>query len=177
MDQFKKDLAQLTLEISKDVDNMTGTLGDVIQQMGRDKQLLTKRKENEFRLFEINDLSDETRNYLNVLQIEKMFHCRSCYNIDDTERCWFHKKYLFLGPQTTNDKETLTNEYIDFLNTDMGIISFVELYYVCLMMELCWKHKAPKILYDLTGRFSINELLHTHDETNDKPLHAIMECE
>ncbi|AGR56776.1 ac34 [Hemileuca sp. nucleopolyhedrovirus] len=167
-DNFAQDLARLTIEIlnGKSVDPES-KLGDIISYMGRNKLLLTRKKEEMFDIKETIELCDETRVYLNVLQTEKLKHCRLCYQKDDQYRCEFHKKYIF-----NKDSMQYYDEYVDFLNSDMGIISFVELYYSYMNVEF-WKITGKFIFRDLTGFDSVKALLehynHTSKDDVDEP--------
>lgn len=159
MADFDRDIAQLTAEISQNLPakpEPAPRLGDVIQQMGRQKLLLARKKDENFEINEIHELSEETRLYLNALQLEKLYRCRACYEPDDSRRCWFHKKYLF-----DKDMKAYPDEYTAFLNSQMGIVSYVELYYAYLSIQF-WS-MASHILFDeLTGYRSITELLKQH---------------
>ncbi|AOL56745.1 hypothetical protein [Chrysodeixis includens nucleopolyhedrovirus] len=128
-------------------------LGDVLQHMGRNKLLLKRKKDDDFSIEEINILSDEARDYLNALQLEKFYHCRLCYHKNAELRCDFHRKYVF--DQSSDAKNSA---YIEFLNSEMGVISFVELYYSYLSVPF-WKLNAQFLFRDLTGFSSIKELL------------------
>jgi hypothetical protein len=163
-DTFHSDLKQLTDKIlvsmppasslSTTTPRPEPKLGDVIQHMGRNKLLLRRKKDDDFTIDEINSLSDATRDYLNALQLEKFYHCRLCYNKNEELRCDFHKKYIFNNQSSSKDNEV----YIQFLNSEMGIISFVELYYSYLSVPF-WKLNAQFLFRDLTGFSSIKELL------------------
>lgn len=153
-DLFISDLAELTRTITANNGiNANSRLGDAIQYLGSNGLLLRNKKDEDFNIHETIALSDTARDYLNALQTEKLFHCRLCYHKNDEARCDFHKKYIFkLDPKQHHD------EYIDYLNTEMGIISFVELYYTYLNLDF-WKMAGQLIFKDLTGFSSVRELL------------------
>nr|QGX02398.1 maco-A 153 [Mamestra configurata nucleopolyhedrovirus A]WRQ96389.1 maco-153 [Mamestra configurata nucleopolyhedrovirus A]WRQ96558.1 maco-A 153 [Mamestra configurata nucleopolyhedrovirus A] len=152
--EFCRDLEQHTARITaKCPVDPNSRLGDVIQHMGRNKLLLKRKKDDDFSIAESIELSEAARLYLNALQTERMSSCRLCYHNDDSFRCEFHKKYIF----TKNHMEN-NDEYVQFLNSDMGIISYVELYYVYLGIST-WRIIASNRLKDLTDFSSIKELL------------------
>ncbi|AAR28782.1 ORF18 [Leucania separata nucleopolyhedrovirus] len=156
MSEFDEDIERLTDEIEANLTlphRIEPRLGDVIQQLGRKKLLLAAKKDENFDIEPVHELSDSTRRYLNVLQVEKLYKCRACYGHDQTKRCWFHQKYLF-----TKDMKQHADEYSQFLNTQMGIVSFVELYYTYLAVP-DWVLVGRFVLHDLTGCFTIAELL------------------
>lgn len=160
-EEFCRDLAELMQTINKPADPAS-RLGDVLQSMGFNKLLYARKKDDNFDIDDVICLSEETRQYLNVLQTEKLYHCRFCYDKNDELRCSFHKKYLFNKDMTQN-----YDEYIAFLNSDMGVISFIELYYTYLSLEF-WKANAQILLRDLTGFSTIKSLLEYYNyETSD----------
>jgi hypothetical protein len=153
-EEFCRDLELLTTRITeKSPIDPNSHLGDVIQHMGRNKLLLKRKKDEDFAIAESIDLSETARLYLNALQTEKLATCRLCYHNDDSFRCEFHKKYIFTKNATEH-----SDEYVQFLNSDMGIISFVELYYVYLGVP-SWKLTSLIMMRDLTDFSSIKELL------------------
>ncbi len=159
---FHNDLAQLTARISASTKGVKlfypPKLGDVIQQMGREKLLLCRLKDDDFAIKESNELSDVSRDYLNALQLEKFYSCRLCYTKNDADRCEFHKKYVHTSLISNKTNE----DYVNFLNSEMGIISFVELYYTFLSVPQ-WKMTAVFLFRDLTGHSSIRELLNAYN--------------
>jgi Protein of unknown function (DUF1247) len=174
MNEFKTDLSVLIKKITANKPECPDSkLGDVIQYMGQKGFLFKRLKDDEFGINETIDLCEQSRFYLNVLQTEKLFHCKMCYLENDLFRCEFHKKYIFnLDPVKNRE------EYIKFLNTDMGIISFIELYYSYLSTSPIWT--AQMILRDLCGFSSIKELLQYYNyecnESVDKVDFEIMDC-
>ncbi|QHB21710.1 ac34 [Artaxa digramma nucleopolyhedrovirus] len=156
--QFRADLARLTATI---LDNKPphpdARLGDVIAHMSRNKLLLKNKKDENFDIAESVVLSDEAVAYLNALQTEKLYHCRTCYHKNAKNKCAFHAKYIF--DKNRNENET---EYINFLNSEMGIISFVELYYTYLCIDF-WNITAEFVLDDLTGFKSVESLLNYYN--------------
>lgn len=175
VDEFRSDLAALTAKIlMKHPLDPNSRLGDILQNMSENNMLLLKKRDEIFDIKDTNKLSEETRVYLNLLQTEKLNHCRQCYNKTDAQevRCWFHKKYIFDKCQTK-----FYHEYVDFLNSEMGIISFVELYYVYLALDDVWKHNAPILLDKLTGFKSIKSLLsHYNYECEEAADTSNVEC-
>ncbi|QEI03484.1 hypothetical protein [Spodoptera cosmioides nucleopolyhedrovirus] len=150
-------------------------LGDVIQHMGRNGLLLQRKKDDNFDINETIDISDVARDYLNLLQTEKMSTCRLCYHNDETSRCEFHKKYIF-----TKDPKAHYDDYVNFLNSEMGVISFIELYYTYLGVS-SWKIVSLMMMRDLTGFSSIRELLTYYnyecsDDVDSVP-YETMDCE
>jgi hypothetical protein len=150
-------------------------LGDVIQHLGRNGLLLQRKKDENFDINETIDISDVARDYLNLLQTEKMSSCRLCYHNDETLRCDFHKKYIF----NKNPKEHY-DDYVNFLNSEMGVISFVELYYTYLGVS-SWRIVSLMMMRDLTGFSSIRELLTYYnyecsDDVDTVP-YETMDCE
>ncbi|AGE89871.1 hypothetical protein SlsnVgp016 [Spodoptera littoralis nucleopolyhedrovirus] len=180
--EFDKDIARLTAAIGQNVDVQSASpspkLGDVLQQLGRKRNgLLSRKKDENFDIAETIELSDATKDYLNVLQLEKLYACRACYERDDSRRCWFHKKYIF-----TKNMKTHYDEYVQFLNSQMGIVSYVELYYTYLAAPPFWNATAKIMLDELTGHSSIASLLKHHGhETSidaDEPAAVAMDtCE
>jgi hypothetical protein len=149
-------------------------LGDIIQDMGRKKLLLVRLKDDNFGINESINISDTSRDYLNLLQTEKLSACRLCYHRNDDNRCEFHKKYVNIDMPNSGD------DYDQFLNSDMGIISFVELYYTYLGMDF-WRPTAVFLFRDLTGFSSIKEMMmhYNHPFENDVdsvPVES-MDCE
>ncbi|ABY65786.1 hypothetical protein [Orgyia leucostigma nucleopolyhedrovirus] len=154
---FRQDLARHTRIILADKTlDPDAHLGDVIACMSVNKRLLRRLKDENFDIVESVELSDETRNYLNVLQTEKMQHCRLCYHKSANNRCEFHKKYLF-----DNNVNRDSKQYTDFMNSEMGVISFVELYYTYLCLDF-WKPTAIFLMRDLTGYDNVKSLLNDH---------------
>jgi Protein of unknown function (DUF1247) len=176
IDEFCRDLVAHTERITAACPvSADARLGDVIQHLGRNKLLLRRKKDEDFAIAEEIELADATRVYLNALQTEKLSTCRLCYHNDDSRRCDFHRKYLF----TKNVKQH-NDEYVQFLNTDMGIISFVELYYTYLGVPF-WRLAALMMMRDLTDFSSIKELLtyYNYDcaDDVDKVPYETMDCE
>ncbi|AIE47850.1 ac34-like protein [Peridroma alphabaculovirus] len=173
---FERDLRELTAKLTavRPADPKS-RLGDVIQHMGRTKLLLQRKKDDDFAIAESIDISDAARDYLNVLQTEKLSQCRLCYHSDAAKRCAFHAKYIF----TKNPKEH-PDEYVRFLNSDMGIISFVELYYSYLSVPF-WKVASLMMMRDLTGFSSVRELLTFYnyecDDDADEVPFETMDCD
>lgn len=161
--QFCSDLSKLTAIILKDDwPHPESRLGDVIAHMAKNN-LLLKRKRDEYpEIRGAFSLSNEARDYLNALQTEKLTHCRLCYHKDNKNQCDFHKRYIF-----TKNVNEYRNEYVQFLNSEMGIISFVELYYTFLSIDL-WKITAQILFRDLTGFSSVKELLDNYNYTTDE---------
>lgn len=176
MTAFQKDLQTLINKLSCDhAVQEKSKLGNVIQHMGRAGLLLERKKNEDFSIKENIEISDVTRNYLNLLQTEKLTKCKLCYHIDDNLRCEFHKKYIF-----AKDPKIYYDEYIEFLNSEMGIISFIELYYTYLGVPF-WKLTALMMMRDLTGFSSIKELLtyynyECQDDVDVVP-YEIMDCD
>ncbi|QWO71602.1 AC34-like protein [Orgyia pseudotsugata single capsid nuclopolyhedrovirus] len=161
--QFREDLAQLTRTIldGKPPD-LDSHLGDVIANMSVNKRLLKRIKDENFDIAESLELSSEAREYLNALQTEKLRHCRQCYYKSDYNRCNFHQKYILNTNNTANGNSS--EDYINFMNSEMGVISFIELYYTYLCLDF-WKPTAIFLLRDLTGYDSIKSLLTEHGYT------------
>nr|WUR10778.1 hp [Calliteara abietis nucleopolyhedrovirus] len=154
---FRDDLAQLTRTIVQNKQVASDFhLGDVLAQMCVNKRLLTRLKEDNFDIVEGFELSNEARAYLNALQGEKLKHCRHCYHKNAHRRCEFHKKYIF----EKNPNEHYS-EYVSFLNSEMGVISFVELYYTYLCLDF-WRATAVILFRDLTGFDNVKTLLTEH---------------
>lgn len=161
--QFVIDLQALIDKITANhAPDPNSRLGDVIQHMGRNNLLLQRKKDEDFSINETLHVSDTARDYLNILQTEKLSSCRLCYHNDDSLRCEFHKKYIF-----SKNSKVYNEEYVKFLNSDMGIISFIELYYSYLSVPN-WKMASLMMMRDLTGFSSIKELLTYYNyECND----------
>ncbi|QYC92738.1 AC34 [Trabala vishnou gigantina nucleopolyhedrovirus] len=150
-------------------------LGDVLEFMGRNGLLLRRKKDENFCINETIHLSDETRIYLNTLQTEKLYHCRMCYHKNSSSQCWFHKKYIFdKNPDSDED------DYTTFLNSEMGIVSYVELYYSYLSVEF-WRVAAKFLFRDLTGFDNVKSLLEYYNyecaEDADLPAIILMDCD
>ncbi|AUV65399.1 hypothetical protein [Alphabaculovirus myunipunctae] len=172
-DEFRRDIAEQTRRIGPV--SADSRLGDVLQHMGRNKLLLQRKRDDDFAINELHEISDETRLYLNALQTEKLASCRLCYHNDDSLRCDFHRKYIF-----TKDVKQYGDEYVEFLNSEMGIVSFVELYYTYLSVPF-WKLTALMMMRDLTNFSSIRELLTFYnyectDNVDEAPIET-MDCE
>jgi len=175
--QFLMDLKNLTDSITDNKGpDAESKLGTLLQQMSRTGLLLQRKKNEDFSIESIV-LSDITKDYLNALQTEKMYKCRFCYYKNDDKRCEFHKKYIFEKDQKLNYKE-----YVNFLNSEMGIISFVEMYFSFLMIPF-WKQTASILFKDLTGFSSIKELLlkyncyHDRMQDIDEGVLELMDCD
>ncbi|AAG53770.1 unknown [Helicoverpa armigera nucleopolyhedrovirus] len=179
--EFHRDLKNLTKTLNEQiVARNIGVvekpcLGTLLQYMGRNKLLLREKKDNDFAINEINELSDEARDYLNALQIEKFYTCRMCYHKNANLRCDFHKKYIF-----DKDMKTYPDEYVSFLNSEMGVISFVELYYSYLCVPF-WNTTAKLLLRDLTGFTSLKQLFdhynYAYANDVDEACFELMDCE
>ncbi|ACO53499.1 unknown [Euproctis pseudoconspersa nucleopolyhedrovirus] len=156
--QFREDLARLTSKIlNNQSPDPNAKLGDVLAHMSKNKLLLRKKKDENFDIAESIILSDETIAYLNALQTEKLYHCRLCYHKNAVDKCSFHTKYIF-----DKDQNKHYAEYVDFLNSEMGIISYVELYYTYLCVDF-WNVTAEFVLEDLTGFKNVESLLKYYD--------------
>ncbi|ADD73747.1 ORF38 [Lymantria xylina nucleopolyhedrovirus] len=158
--QFRRDLAAKTAGLVETLPpaDVRPQLGDVLQMMGEKKLLLVQEKDDNFDINERHLLSDEARDYLNALQTDKLFACRACYHGRVESRCAFHAAYLV--------DENAGDEYIRFLNSDMGIINRVELYYSHLSAaseEAVWRAQAADVFRKLTGFEGVRALL-THYE-------------
>nr|AAP31239.1 XB-181 [Spodoptera litura nucleopolyhedrovirus] len=174
--QFAADLRALIERVSANhKPDAKSRLGDVIQHMGRNNLLLQRKKDEDFNINERIDISDVTRDYLNLLQTEKLSTCRLCYHNDESLRCDFHKKYIFV-----KDSKLYYDEYVDFLNSEMGVISFIELYYTYLSVS-SWKMVSLIMMRDLTGFSSLRELLayynYEFNEDVDTVPYETMDCE
>ncbi|BAC67269.1 hypothetical protein AhnVgp018 [Adoxophyes honmai nucleopolyhedrovirus] len=157
MNEFRRDLQLHTERIVADSPiDPKSRLGDIIQYLAKHNLLLQRKKDENFDIKNDLEISDETKIYLNALQTEKMYHCRQCYYKNGT-KCDFHAKYIF-----TNDEKNNYDEYINFLNSEMGIISFIELYYTYLGLDM-WKITAQIMLKDLTGFETVTKLLRHYD--------------
>ncbi|AKN80565.1 hypothetical protein [Perigonia lusca single nucleopolyhedrovirus] len=159
-EEFRRDLRQLTVQITNTNRHSSekNTLGDVLQQMSKEGKLLLGRDDN---FDDVPHLCEETRLYLNALQTEKLYKCRKCYHKNDADRCWFHKKYIF-----DKDRNEQRDEYVKFLYSEMGIVSFVELYYSFLQLDM-WKYVAKEVLKDLCGYENIKSLLNSYNHNAD----------
>nr|AIX47880.1 hypothetical protein [Lymantria dispar multiple nucleopolyhedrovirus]AJR20314.1 orf-38 protein [Lymantria dispar multiple nucleopolyhedrovirus]AMO27540.1 hypothetical protein [Lymantria dispar multiple nucleopolyhedrovirus]AMO27895.1 hypothetical protein [Lymantria dispar multiple nucleopolyhedrovirus]AMO65534.1 Orf-38 protein [Lymantria dispar multiple nucleopolyhedrovirus] len=158
--RFKRDLAAKTASLAGRCPppDVRPQLGDVLQLMGEKKLLLAEEKDDNFDIAERHLLSDEARDYLNALQTDKLFECRACYHGRAESRCAFHAAYLV--------DERAGDEYIEFLNGDMGIISRVELYYSHLSAareEAVWRAQAADVFRKLTGFEGVRALLTHYD--------------
>ncbi|ABM45835.1 unknown protein [Spodoptera frugiperda multiple nucleopolyhedrovirus] len=174
--EFINDLQALIDRVSaKHKPDPNSKLGDVIQHMGRNGLLLQRKKEDDFSIDEKIEISDTARDYLNLLQTEKLSECRLCYHNDDTSRCDFHRKYIF-----TKDPKQYYDDYVNFLNSEMGIISFVELYYTYLAVST-YKIVSLMMMRDLTNFSSVRELLtyYNYECANDIDVvpYETMDCE
>ncbi|AKR17342.2 hypothetical protein [Urbanus proteus nucleopolyhedrovirus] len=129
--------------------------------MSKNKLLLTRKRDEDFNIDDTIELSEESRQYLNALQTEKLYHCRLCYHKNEKNRCDFHKKYIF-----DKDQVKEYDAYVNFLNSEMGIISFVELYYTYLAVDF-WSHTASILFKDLTSFKCIKDLLHFYNYSCD----------
>ncbi|QEI03649.1 hypothetical protein [Rachiplusia nu nucleopolyhedrovirus] len=161
---FHEDLARLTAKIKSSSmykPEYEPKLGDVLQKLGREKKLLQRMKDNNFDINEVHELSDVARDYLNALQVEKLYTCRMCYHKNHKYKCDFHKKYIDVNMVSVQHDE----KYIRFLNSEMGPISFMELYYVFLSLPQ-WRLTAQFLMRDLTGCSSVQELLITNECRN-----------
>ncbi|ABI35704.1 hypothetical protein [Ectropis obliqua nucleopolyhedrovirus] len=168
--RFCHDLSQLTNTLMSKVSQeelSASKLGDIVLDLNEKKMLLKRKKDENFDIKESIVLSDEVRRYLNVLQIEKFQHCRLCYNKDDSQRCDFHRRYIFC-----KDPLTSYDEYMEFLNSEMGIISFVELYYSYLSVEF-WRPTAKFLFRDLTGFDGVKDLLREYKYAADENVDRI----
>ncbi|AKC91737.1 ac34 [Lambdina fiscellaria nucleopolyhedrovirus] len=178
---FYKDLASLTRRISATINFKTAAaagaepkLGNALQNMASSKQLL-KRKliDAPEHLRKVSLLSNEARDYLNALQIEKMASCHTCYHKNaNNARCEFHKKYLFNANADDNVVHSNDDNYAQFVISEMGIISFIELYYTYLRLNDFWRPTALMLMRDLTGYSSVCSVLrncgYETDENVDK---------
>ncbi|AIU41263.1 ac34 [Sucra jujuba nucleopolyhedrovirus] len=178
--EFRSDLANLTATILKgEWPDPEARLGDVIAHMAKENLLLTRKKTSVPGLRGAFELSSEARDYLNALQTEKFTHCRLCYHMNSNNTCQFHKKYMFNKPSSQPDN-TASSEYVDFLNSEMGIISYVELYYTYLSLDF-WKLTAKFLFRDLTGFDSVKSLLEYYsyncDDSADKTNVETMDTE
>ncbi|AHH82622.1 ORF-33 [Buzura suppressaria nucleopolyhedrovirus] len=166
--QFRSDLSKLTATILKgEWPDPESRLGDVIAHMAKNNLLLTRKKEDFPDIRGAFLLSDEARDYLNALQTEKLTHCRLCYHKNTENQCDFHKRYIF-----SKNADNYRQEYVQFLNSEMGIISFVELYYTFLSIDF-WNITAKILFRDLTGFDSVKELLDNYNYTSDENVDSV----
>nr|BBD51189.1 hypothetical protein [Samia ricini nucleopolyhedrovirus] len=140
-----------------------GQLGDALENMGRQSQLLADvvRDDDEFRVVQRRDLSQNTIDYLNRLQHDKLFRCRLCYSHADWLWCEFHKTHAYRGPRDMN-----VDAYVDHLNSDMGVVELVEEYYHCLS-SCNDKRNAKRALVMLTNFESLSDLLANYNYPAD----------
>nr|ANS70920.1 hypothetical protein [Lymantria dispar multiple nucleopolyhedrovirus] len=178
---FRRDLASLTRNITATSGSAKAPiepqLGNILQLMGEKKLLLMEEKNENFDIREDHLLSDETRDYLNALQTEKLYRCRACYHRDVAMFCEFHARYSFVASIVENGSEAAASassvttandkhyeEFIDFTNSEMGIVERVERYYALLSSareEAVWRAQAPSVFRKLTGFDGVKALL-TH---------------
>ena len=172
---YERDIGQLTKEL-KERGVSRGHLGDVLEFMGRQSELLPElvKNDDDFKLVQQRDLSQNTIEYLNFLQHDKLFYCRLCYTHADWLWCEFHKAHAYRGP-----RDMTVDAYVEHLNSDMGIVTLVEEYYHCLS-SFNDKLEAKRVLMTLTTFNSLNDLLASHNysaEDADTSTYELMDFE
>lgn len=150
---YEHDIGQLTERLRKRA-IPRGHLGDALEQMGRQSELLTElvKDDDEFRIRQQRDLAHNTIEYLNHLQHDKLFCCRFCYTHVDWLWCEFHRTHAYRGPRDVAD-----DAYVEHLNSDMGVVALVEEYYHWLSCNDA--SEAKRVLKTLTSFESLADLL------------------
>jgi hypothetical protein len=157
---YDRDVGQLAEKL-KERNVPSGHLGDVLEYMGRQSELLPNlvKDDDDFRIEQRRDLSQNTIEYLNRLQYDKLFNCRLCYTHAETMWCEFHKTHAYHGSRDLTD-----DTYVEHLNSDMGIVAFIEEYYHYLS-SCDNKLEAKRVLKTLTNFESLTDLLASHNYT------------
>ncbi|AVA31216.1 ac34 [Oxyplax ochracea nucleopolyhedrovirus] len=161
---FETDLQQIVNNFKR-AQLSLGHLGNALNIMGMEGRLFPEiiKIDDEFKIYQKRQLNDVTVEYLNYLENEKLFQCRLCYSHADWLWCDFHRKHL--NRQIQHD---LTNDiYVDFLNSDMAVISFVERYYF-MLSSFSHKEEATSIIKELTNYNSLADLMNEHNFTFSK---------
>nr|QNN89351.1 hypothetical protein [Spilarctia obliqua nucleopolyhedrovirus] len=156
---YEHDIGQLTEKL-KARKVTRGQLGHVLEQMGRQSELmpeLVKNDGEDFRILQRRDLKHNTIEYLNFLQHDKLFCCRLCYTHADWLWCEFHKTHAYRGP-----RDVTIDAYVEHLNSDMGVVSLVEEYYHWLSSSND-KPEAKRVLKTLTSFESLGDVLASYN--------------
>ncbi|UZE89785.1 hypothetical protein [Parapoynx stagnalis nucleopolyhedrovirus] len=151
---FRDDIKNL-IESFKRGNLKSGCLGTALKLLGEQGKLLTEIKNNNFEILDKRQLSDETVEYLNFLEYDKLFRCRFCYTHIDCLWCDFHRNHVYRYDRKIND-----STYIKFLNTDMAVIMFVEEYYFYLSSANN-KSDAKHVLKFLTDFETLTDIMQT----------------
>ncbi|AAC59025.1 unknown [Orgyia pseudotsugata multiple nucleopolyhedrovirus] len=155
---YEHDIGQLAEKLKKR-QVARGHLGDVLEQMGRQSELLPElvKNDEEFRIVQQRDLGHNTIEYLNLLQHDKLFSCRLCYTHAHWLWCEFHKTHAYRGP-----RDISVDAYVDHLNSDMGVVALVEEYYHWLS-SCNDKAEAKRALKTLANVESLGDLLDSYN--------------
>lgn len=157
------DVLREKVVLASDKNNLQiGHLGEVLERMGAQGQLFPQLKDENFDIVDKRQLTPATVEYLNYLEIDKLFQCRWCYTTANWLWCNFHKIHAYRGSRSLNNQK-----YIEFLNSDMGVVSFIEEYYFYLS-SCTYKHEAKHILKTLTGFENLAELMESYNFSSDK---------
>jgi Protein of unknown function (DUF1247) len=119
-------------------------------------------------------LCDETVEYLNFLEYDKLFNCRFCYTHIDCLWCDFHRNHVYRHARKINE-----SSYVEFLNTDMAVIMFIEEYYFYLSSANN-KSDAKQVLKFLTDFETLTDMMRTcgfNVESIDKNNYELMDID
>lgn len=163
-----------SIEVFKKINIKSGQLGKVLKMLGEQGKLLSEIKTNNFEILDTRQLSDETVEYLNFIEFDKLFRCRFCYTHIDWFWCDFHRNHLY-----RHVRDIKNSSYIEFLNSDMAIIMFVEEYYFYLSSSNS-KNDAKLVLKTLTNFETLTDMMQTYGfqvEAIDKNKYELMDLD
>nr|WRK23006.1 hypothetical protein [Bombyx mori nucleopolyhedrovirus]WRK23144.1 hypothetical protein [Bombyx mori nucleopolyhedrovirus]WRK23558.1 hypothetical protein [Bombyx mori nucleopolyhedrovirus]WRK23696.1 hypothetical protein [Bombyx mori nucleopolyhedrovirus]WRK23972.1 hypothetical protein [Bombyx mori nucleopolyhedrovirus] len=150
---------QEAIDAFKRLNITPGHLGEVIDTMGQQGKLLPEiiEADDDFKVNQTRNLSCKTVEYLNFLESDKLFRCRLCYTHADWLWCDFHRNHAYRGT-----RDIACNNYVEHLNSDMGVVMLVEEYFYCLS-SCNFKQDAKLALQTLTKFESLSDLMASYN--------------
>ncbi|ABL75975.1 Mv-ORF23 peptide [Maruca vitrata nucleopolyhedrovirus] len=150
---------QKAIDALKQLNLTPGHLGEVIDTMGQQGKLLPEiiEADDDFRVNQTRNFNCKTIEYLNFLETDKLFRCRLCYTHADWLWCDFHRNHAYRGARNIE-----CNDYVEHLNSDMGVVMLIEEYFYCLSSSN-FKNDAKRVLRTLTKFESLSELMASYN--------------
>nr|AFS51994.1 DekiORF117 [Dendrolimus kikuchii nucleopolyhedrovirus] len=161
---YRTDLQKL-IDALKKTGVSAGHLGEVLDSMGRQGQLMSTFQDECFDIRQKRHLAPETIEYLNYLEKDKLFQCRLCYTHADWLWCDFHRNHAYRSPDCNLDSV----HYVKHLNSDMGVVMLIEEYFFHLS-SFNNKHEAKRALKRLTDFETLSCLMASFNHVNGDEL-------
>jgi hypothetical protein len=165
---------RIPLELFKKFNVKSGHLGEALKLLGQHGQLFSVIKNDNFEVVNTRQLSDETVEYLNFIEYDKLYCCRFCYTHIDWLWCEFHRHHVY-----RQRREIENSSYVDFLNSDMAVIMFVEEYY--FFLSSCHNKKdARSVLKSLINFDTLSHMMQAYGfevESIDKSNYELMDLD